>query len=130
MHLRKIMLLLLLWLAFGSHATGQEFAPIEPEGPEKPELWVDFSIEGGFYNQDLRIELSSPGAQIYYTTDGNTPDPRVGSHKYTGPIDVSTTSKNPANAFSLSGKPNMNATAPAIQRRVLLKRMLYGSCAE
>lgn len=91
MHLRKIMLLLLLWLAFGSHATGQEFAPIEPEGPEKPELWVDFSIEGGFYNQDLRIELSSPGAQIYYTTDGNTPDPRVGSHKYTGPIDVSTT---------------------------------------
>ncbi len=34
---------------------------------------VEFSIRGGFYHLPLEVQLLSPGARIYYTTDGSRP---------------------------------------------------------
>ncbi len=53
---------------------------------------VGFSVERGFYDSPLSVELSSSlgGAEIYYTTDGSEPTAATGT-LYTGPILVSTT---------------------------------------
>ena len=52
-------------------------------------LELEFSIEGGFYQTGLQLQLFSPGAAIYYTTNGNTPSKR--SNRYKRPIDISST---------------------------------------
>ena len=36
-------------------------------------LELEFSLEGGFYNETIQVELFSPGAKIFFTTDGSTP---------------------------------------------------------
>ncbi len=48
-----------------------------------------FSILAGTYNGDITLSLSSatPGAVIYYTTDGS--DPTSASNVYAGPIQIS-----------------------------------------
>jgi hypothetical protein len=50
-----------------------------------------FSLEGGTYSSEQRITISdsTPGAKIYFTTDGTSPT--SGSIPYTGPIVVSST---------------------------------------
>ena len=50
-----------------------------------------FSHAGGFYEQELEIEITSPvpNAKIYYTLDGSEPDPihnEKNTYEYTGPI--------------------------------------------
>ena len=51
---------------------------------------VEFSPSGGTYTtaQTVTISDSTPGASIFYTTDGTTP--ATGSTQYSGPITVST----------------------------------------
>ncbi len=53
----------------------------------KPKL--DFSVEGGFYTESVQVELKSPGARIYYTLDGSTPNSR--SPIYKTPISIKKT---------------------------------------
>lgn len=36
---------------------------------------VDFSLEGGFYDGPVELELTAPGHSIHFTTDGSTPRP-------------------------------------------------------
>jgi len=53
---------------------------------------VEFSVERGFYEAPISVELSSPTADetIYYTTDGSDPDPTSGT-KYSQPIEIEET---------------------------------------
>ena len=56
---------------------------------KKKRLALEFSIEGGFYNEPVSISLNSPGAKIYYTLDGSTPGSR--SPVYKNPIKIDET---------------------------------------
>lgn len=48
-----------------------------------------FSAQRGFYTSPFSLTLSSPGATIRYTLDGNTPSPSVGTI-YSAPISIAT----------------------------------------
>jgi len=52
-------------------------------------LGLEFSVKGGFYNDYVILELRSPGARIYYTTNGSKPTRR--SKVYDKPIVVKST---------------------------------------
>ncbi len=60
---------------------------------------VIFSKPGGFYQgpQSLELSVSDPGATIFYTLDGSTPNPD--DEEYTGPVTVSQTAIVRAAAF-------------------------------
>lgn len=51
-----------------------------------------FSQQGGFYNGNVSVSISSPNAaaSIYYTTNGSEPKPTSGM-KYTGPVNINNT---------------------------------------
>ena len=57
--------------------------------PEEEPAVVEFSLEGGFYEHPLELRLVSPGAAVYYTTNGVKPDRK--SKRYRGPIEISST---------------------------------------
>ncbi len=59
--------------------------------PQPPAAAPVFSLAGGTYNtpQTLILTDTTPGATIYYTTNGTSPT--TSSTKYTGPITVSST---------------------------------------
>ena len=61
---------------------------------------VDFSLERGFYDIPIGVELSTvtPGATIRYTLDGSAPSQTEGA-SYSGPIPISTTATLRAIAF-------------------------------
>ncbi|MBQ6416629.1 MAG: CotH kinase family protein [Butyrivibrio sp.] len=58
-----------------------------PEAIEQKVLEVpEFSVRGGWFSEDLEVELSAKEGDIYYTVDGSDPDEN--SLKYKGPITV------------------------------------------
>ncbi|MBE3069107.1 MAG: CotH kinase family protein, partial [Planctomycetes bacterium] len=59
-----------------------------------------FSIDRGFYDApfDVALTCNTPGAAIYYTTDGSAPTPAAG-FLYTGGVHVETTTTLRAAAF-------------------------------
>lgn len=61
---------------------------------------VEFSVEGGFYQMPLEVSLLSPGARIYYTTDGSQPSRY--SRVYKKPIRISRTQV--VRAFAMAGR--------------------------
>jgi hypothetical protein len=73
------------------------------EGFEGIVATPQFSVERGFYNApfQLTINVGTPGAQLYYTTNGKDPTPADGT-LYTGPIQVNGMSTIRAQAY-LSG---------------------------
>ena len=66
-----------------------------------------FSLAGGHYTtpQTLTLTDSTPGATIYYTTNGTTPT--TGSTKYVGPITVSTSQT----VIAIAAAPNYSNSA-------------------
>lgn len=50
------------------------------EGP----IEINFSAEGGFYHDEVELEISAPGSSVYYTLDGSRPG--LSSQFYTKPI--------------------------------------------
>ncbi len=56
---------------------------------KKKRLDLEFSLNGGFYTESLNISLKSPGAKIYYTLDGSTPNSK--SAIYKKPIKINET---------------------------------------
>lgn len=60
--------------------------PEEEQNPEE-KYGVSFSMDAGFYSENISVELtSSDGAQIYFTSDGS--DPTEASSLYTSPIEI------------------------------------------
>lgn len=60
-------------------------------GYEPPPLHVEFVPEGGFFHDSTSVQLLSPGAAIYFTTDGTEPRPTA-QHRYTGlPVPITKT---------------------------------------
>ncbi|MEM9822369.1 MAG: CotH kinase family protein [Bacteroidota bacterium] len=57
--------------------------------PKKKRLEIEFSVSGGFYEERQLLELRSPGAKIYYTTDGSQPNRK--SKLYKRPIKIKKT---------------------------------------
>ena len=69
--MKHIAIHILLSLVACSTAFSQTTAEAETAAP-----LVEFSLEGGFYEQDLVVRLVAPGATVYYTTDGSRPTER------------------------------------------------------
>ncbi|MFM9952085.1 MAG: CotH kinase family protein [Saprospiraceae bacterium] len=69
-----VTLLMLLLLSAGLRAAA----------PADVQLDLDFSLAGGFYESAVEVELSSPGAEIYFSLDGSMPTRR--SQQYLAPI--------------------------------------------
>jgi CotH kinase protein/Lamin Tail Domain/Chitobiase/beta-hexosaminidase C-terminal domain len=78
-------LFLLLLTAAGSFVFSQTPATDTASLPV-----LEFLPEGGFYGDSLSVQLLAPGANIYYTTNGNRPA-EIRQHSYTGPVPVTRT---------------------------------------
>ena len=70
---RLIIILWISWCSIQLIAAQQA-----PNISEKPVIELDFSIDGGFYDHEIDIELFSNGTRIYYTLDGTMPNRRDG----------------------------------------------------
>lgn len=57
------------------------------EKEETPSGVVSFSLPSGFYSENILVELSAGGSEIYFTTDGSDPSPESGT-LYTAPIEL------------------------------------------
>lgn len=70
-----------------------------------------FSPPGGTYDAPLDVSISSttPGAVIYYTTDGTTPT--TASFEYTAPVHVAQTTVLKAFATAVNYSPSLVSTA-------------------
>ncbi len=80
-------------------AGGQSHLPkAKPE--KKKYLELDFSLKGGFYREAVSLKLYSPGAAIYYTTDGSEPSRKA--YRYTAPLHIKSTAV--IRAIALRGK--------------------------
>ncbi|MCB0642346.1 MAG: CotH kinase family protein [Phaeodactylibacter sp.] len=62
-----------------------------PQDQHKPELAIHFSYDGGFYEGEVDLQLACPGADIYYTLDGNEPTIGKAEQRYTTPIHLNQT---------------------------------------
>lgn len=80
------------------------WAQQKPSGSSGEPLPVElsFSLEGGFYPDEVVVELSSPGAVIYYTIDGSTPSNL--SLRYKRPLRLDRTSVLRAVAYHGDGR--------------------------
>ncbi len=64
---------------------------------------VSFSVERGFYEGPFTLELTAgPGADIYYTTNGDDPTPEDGA-LYDGPLHINQTTTLRASSYTDSG---------------------------
>lgn len=103
-------------MAFTSHLDGTlgaaSFEQVEVGHAGNAVVPPSFSLEGGTYftAQTVSLTTSTPGATIYYTTNGDVPG--TSSQIYTGPILVSstTTIKALAAAGGLVNSPVISAT--------------------
>jgi len=60
------------------HERGAAHAPTEPATPR-------FSASGGYYERNLRLELSAPEGDVLFTTDGSVPT-RENATRYARPL--------------------------------------------
>jgi CotH kinase protein/Chitobiase/beta-hexosaminidase C-terminal domain/Lamin Tail Domain/PA14 domain len=67
---------------------------------------TNFSVDRGYYNAPIQVAIttSTPGAQIYYTTNGSAPTEASGT-LYTGPLTISRTTVLRAAAFKAGYVP-------------------------
>jgi hypothetical protein len=95
----------------GCAVFGYETFVVTNSSPETAAAQPQFSLSAGTYvgPQSLTITDQTPGATIYYTTNGTTPN--TGSAVYNGPITVSTTETVEAIAVAPGYAPSAVATA-------------------
>lgn len=70
---------------------------------------TSFSVERGFHNTPLSVEITTPTAQadVYYTTDFSHPSPdNPGATRYTGPVTIDHTTVLRAAAFKADHVPS------------------------
>lgn len=85
---KKIILILLSFVLLLAFLTRQDSLPTRIAAMDVTEAF-SFSLENGFYQEDIQIAMSLPfprfrHMEIHYTLDGSTPD--TTSPLYTGPI--------------------------------------------
>lgn len=78
------------------------FAQQRPSSREEIPVEIEFSDQGGFYEEDVILEMRAPGAAIYYTLDGSFPTEEA--TKYEFPIIINTTTVVRARAFKKKKK--------------------------
>ncbi len=78
---------LILFLLVGTLAIGQKTAANDAYKP--PRLAVEFVPRGGFFTDATTVKLLSPGAVVYYTTDGSRPTTK--SRRFTRPVSIEKT---------------------------------------
>ncbi len=69
-----------------------------------------FTLASGFYNNSQMVSITdaTPGARIYYTTNGTTPT--TSSNVYGGPLTISSTERVQAIAVATNNSPSAVAT--------------------
>jgi len=80
---------LLAWIPIHAQQTSLPKADIPVE--------IEFSDQGGYYDEEVILELRSPGADIYFTTDGSLPNKKA--KKYEFPIVIKKTTVVRAKAY-------------------------------
>ncbi len=65
------------------------FSQNQTEHPEDNPIEINFSREGGYYLDEVEVEITAPGAVVYYTLDGHRPSRRA--IKYSHPIIINKT---------------------------------------
>lgn len=99
---KRYVLLFLCWLVGNSLAYSQTSnRPAKVDIPVE----IEFSDQGGFYEDEVILELRSPGADIYYTLDGSSPDKKA--TKYEFPIIISETTVVRTIAYRKKKKSNI-----------------------
>ncbi|MEO0775436.1 MAG: CotH kinase family protein [Bacteroidota bacterium] len=96
----RYLLLATCLCSFGFYLGAQAPTPSVAEQEER--ISVEFSLPGGFYDESVEVALSSPGARIYYTTDGQLPNRR--SRRYTKAIRIESTTLLQAVAYQSGRK--------------------------
>jgi hypothetical protein len=82
-------LLMVLSLAAQAPSGQAPEAPLSLPG-EQPSPAVEFFPQGGFYANNVTVQLLSPGAAIYFTTDGSKPK-ETSAQRYRVPVQVNKT---------------------------------------
>ena len=83
------MLLLAIVIVTGWGTALGQVVPKQKKAKKKPRPALIFSPKGGFYDNDIQVELNCPGAKVFYTTDGSQPNSK--STRYKEPIDIKKT---------------------------------------
>ena len=80
-------------------------------GPKQNGPEIRFSQQHGFFERPFTVEITTktPGAKIYFTTNGAGPTERAGS-LYTAPLKITTTTILRASAFSEGLEPSDTGT--------------------
>ncbi len=97
---------LILWLSIfltgnlAAQKTQQSKAPVAVTAKKEFKVELTFSTKGGLYNEVIDLELFSPGAKIYYTTDGSYPTSKA--IRYRKPLTIKKTT--PIRAVAYRGK--------------------------
>jgi hypothetical protein len=93
---------------FEEPSSGRPNAPLSFSGIVAD---TKFGIDRGFYDEPFKVEIvtETPGAQIYFTTDGTTPSD-VNGDLYSGPINITTTTTLRATAIADGMRPSNTDT--------------------
>ena len=95
---KLLILFLACFVGFSGFSQNNTKEKVEP-------LVLEFSVKGGFYADEIILEMRSPGARIYYSTDGSKPTRR--SNVYNKPIVIKSTTVIRAIARRGSRKSNI-----------------------
>ena len=104
-------LFVLLWVSFSARAQVDT---------------VIFSVQGGFYDQVIQLDLFNYYAQnhIRYTTNGNTPD--ADSPLYTGSLTLDSTLYSHSNIYTIVNCiPSIFYLADSIQRAIVIRAAAF-----
>ncbi len=80
---------LLIWVSMPWFSAFGQIAPADPTYTPPP-LQVEFVPQSGFYSDSIDVQLLSPGAKIYCTTDGTEPR-AISAHRFSTPIRITKT---------------------------------------
>ena len=117
-----------------THGSGDETVQIRTrlnrqKGENREESQPVFSLPGGFYPEEITVEITAPeGSRIYYTTDGTVPGKDNGT-LYEGPVEVTNVcgSPNVYSAVSTVSAYQNYAPLTTVDKAVVLQAVAVGA---